>query len=233
MHDDLTRLVGLEGFKVTRVVEVGGPVAARVVAARRSMSRTGPGCACATCRSPGASPISCGASAAIAAPRAGGRSPSPIPSCRRASASRGASAGARSRGCEAARLTPRWRARRARPATRLRGPGLALTLNFARREKSYGVVIWERTSTTGNGGAGTLVPVAGSGRVGSVEHLLTFVPGGTEVAANQWRRIAPEPERPLPELELAEEHPHFVGYVFDPDPELASALAAREEVERP
>ena len=65
MQDHVSRLVGLEGFEVKRVIEEGGrldlevelaagPAAAPAVGARRSRSRSARGCGCATCRSPGA-----------------------------------------------------------------------------------------------------------------------------------------------------------------------------------
>ena len=60
MQDDLSRLVGPEGFEVRRVIEVGDRVDLEVdLVARRllpelralcSTSRRGRGCACATCR---------------------------------------------------------------------------------------------------------------------------------------------------------------------------------------
>jgi hypothetical protein len=65
MRDDLSRLVGLEGFEVKRVIEEGdrldsrsswsrAPAVARAAGAPRSTSRSARGCGCATCRSRGA-----------------------------------------------------------------------------------------------------------------------------------------------------------------------------------
>jgi hypothetical protein len=97
MQDHVSRLVGLEGFEVKRVVEEGERLDLEVERVARA------GC-CPDCgrssvdvkdrprvrvrdlRWPVASPISCGASGASAAASAGGRSRSRIPSCRRASA---------------------------------------------------------------------------------------------------------------------------------------------------
>jgi hypothetical protein len=93
MRDHLSRLVGLEGFEVRRVAEVGhrldltssrsrGPAAAPGAGARRSTSRSARRCGCATRRSPAGSPIWCGASAATAVSSVGRRSRTPSPTCR-------------------------------------------------------------------------------------------------------------------------------------------------------